>query len=70
VGCVAGALSRDEYLRLIEGAGFEAIDIVETKAIDLPDEVLASHLDDAGLAAFRTAGITLQSITVRAGKPA
>jgi arsenite methyltransferase len=70
VGCVAGALSRDEYLRLIEGAGFEAINIVETKAIDLPDEVLASHLDDAGLAAFRTAGITLQSITVRAGKPA
>ena len=65
-----GALPRDEYLRLIDEAGFAAIDIAETKSIDLPNEVLASHLDDAGLAAFRSSGTTLQSITVRATKPA
>lgn len=69
VGCVAGALPRDEYLRLIDEAGFEAIDVAETKEIDLPDEVLASHLDDTGLTAFRESGTTLQSITVRAAKP-
>ena len=42
VGCVAGALPRDEYLRLIVEAGFEAIEVAETKPIDLPDDVLAS----------------------------
>ena len=70
VGCVAGALPRDEYLRLIDEAGFAAIDVAETKPIDLPDEVLVSHLDATGLAAFRSSDTTLQSITVRATKPA
>jgi ubiquinone/menaquinone biosynthesis C-methylase UbiE len=70
VGCVAGALPRDKYLRLIDEAGFAAIEVAETKSIDLPDEVLASHLDDARLAAFRSSGTTLQSITVRATKSA
>jgi ubiquinone/menaquinone biosynthesis C-methylase UbiE len=69
VGCVAGALPRDEYLRLIGEAGFKAIDVAEMKSIDLPDEVLASHLDAADLAAFRSSEITLQSIAVRATKP-
>ncbi|HYN38806.1 MAG TPA: methyltransferase domain-containing protein, partial [Rhodospirillales bacterium] len=70
VGCVAGALAREEYLRLIEGAGFEAINVAETKPIELPDEVLTPHLGDADLAAFRSSDISLQSITVRAVKPA
>ncbi len=70
VGCVAGALPRDEYLRLIDEAGFAAIEVAETKSIDLPEEVLASHLDEAGRDAFRSSEITLQSITVRATKPA
>ena len=69
VGCVAGALPREDYLRLISDAGFEAIDVAETKAIDLPDEVLASHLDGASLATLRKSGVTLQSITVQAAKP-
>jgi ubiquinone/menaquinone biosynthesis C-methylase UbiE len=70
VGCVAGALPRGDYLRLIDEAGFEAIDVAETKSIDLPDDVLASHLDEAGLAAFRNSGTELESITVRGTKPA
>ena len=70
VGCVAGAVPRDEYLRLIDAAGFGAIDVAKTKSIDVPDEVLSPHLDAAGLAAFRSSDTTLQSITVRATKPA
>lgn len=69
VGCVAGALPRDEYLRLIKEAGFEAIDVAEAKPIDMPDDVLIPHLDSAGLAAFRRSCISLLSITVRANKP-
>jgi ubiquinone/menaquinone biosynthesis C-methylase UbiE len=70
VGCIAGALPRDEYLRLIANAGFEAIDVSEVKPIDLPEDVLAHHLDEAGLSAMRGNGVSLQSITVRATKPA
>ncbi len=70
VGCVAGALRREAYLGLIADAGFEAVEVVETKPIDLPDEVLARHLAAADLDAFRVSGTVLQSITVRATKPA
>ena len=47
VGCIAGALPRDEYLRLIADVGFEAIDVREAKPIDLPEDVLAHHLDES-----------------------
>lgn len=70
VGCVAGALQRDAYLQLIAETGFEPVHVAETKVIDLPDEVLARYIDRVGIAAFRRTGIALQSITVRAAKPA
>jgi SAM-dependent methyltransferase len=70
VGCVAGALQRDAYLQLIAEMGFQPVHVVETKVIDLPDEVLARYIDGAGIVAFRRTGIALQSITVRAAKPA
>ena len=69
VGCIAGALPRDEYLRLITAAGFEAIYVAETKPIELPDDVLSRYIDGAGIAAFKRTGVGLQSITVRAKKP-
>jgi SAM-dependent methyltransferase len=77
VGCVAGALPRERYLRLIEEAGFEDIEVAETKPIELPDDVLHRHddvlhrhIDESQIAAFRRSGVSLQSITVRARKPA
>ena len=53
VGCIAGALPRGHYLRLIEEAGFEDIEVAETKPIELPDDVLARHIDESQIAAFR-----------------
>lgn len=69
VGCVAGALQRDAYVDLIDKAGFVNVDVAETKPVDLPDEVLAAHLETAAIAAFRASGVALQSITVRGAKP-
>jgi SAM-dependent methyltransferase len=69
VGCIAGALSLGDYLRLIEEAGFAAIAVIESKPIALPDDVLAQALSAAEIAAFRQSGTQLQSITVRATKP-
>ena len=70
VGCIAGALPRGLYLRLIEEAGFDNIEVAETKPIELPDDVLARHIDESQIAAFRRSTVSLQSITVRARKPA
>lgn len=70
VGCIAGALPLGDYLRLVEEAGFVAIDVAETKPIDLPDDVLSRFLSEAEIAAFRRTEVGLQSITVRATKPA
>ena len=70
VGCVAGALPQAEYLGLIDTAGFAGVRIAETKSIHLPDEVLAPHMDAAAIAAFRSSGVELRSVTVLATKPA
>lgn len=55
---------------MIEEAGFEDIEVAETKPIELPDDVLACHIDESQIAAFQLSGVSLQSITVRARKPA
>lgn len=51
-GCVAGAIPRDEYLAIIENAGFENITIKKLKEILLPDERLALCLSDDRLKKF------------------
>ena len=63
-------MPRPDYLRLIEKTGFEDVRVVETKSIELPDDVLATHIDESQVAVFRRSGVSLQSITVRARKPA
>jgi SAM-dependent methyltransferase len=70
VGCVAGAIPEAEYRGLLEAAGLVDVRVVEARAIPLPDEALAPHLDAAGIAAFRASGVELRSVTVLARKPA
>ncbi|MBK8176076.1 MAG: arsenite methyltransferase [Rhodospirillales bacterium] len=69
VGCIAGALPVSDYLRLIGMAGFEDIEVAEITPVDLPDDILAPHVEGPDIAAFRRSGVTVQSITVRATKP-
>src|SRR5512132_4539067 len=63
VGCIAGALPRGHYLRLIEEAGFEDVEVAETKPIELPDDVLARHIDESQIAAFRRSGVRAMAET-------
>jgi arsenite methyltransferase len=57
-GCVAGALEEAEYLDLLRGAGFEAVEVVVSRPITLPAGLLP-----AGAAS------PLFSITVRGLRP-
>jgi len=69
VGCVAGALKREDYLRTIEETGFEAIEVKSSRNLDLPDEVLIGHIDARALAAYRDSGSAVLSITVVGERP-
>jgi SAM-dependent methyltransferase len=67
-GCVAGAVQKDEYLRIIENAGFKNVEIKKTKLIDMPDDILKNYLTNDELVSLRGNNVGIFSITVVAFK--
>jgi len=63
-GCVAGALQQDQYLEIINKAGFSKVEIRKIKQIELPDEVLKEFLSSKEITDFRKGGTGIYSITV------
>jgi hypothetical protein len=71
VGCVAGALSDDEYVAKLTGAGFENVSIEPTRVYSIEDA--RGFLSGRGLDADAVAGEVegkFISAFVRADKPA
>ena len=68
-GCVSGAIQKDEYIKLIKEAGFEAITIQKEKQITVPDDILSAYLSAQEIADFNNSGTGIYSITVFAHKP-
>ncbi len=69
-GCVSGASQEADYLRGIADAGFEGVEVVKRRAIEVPDAILATVLSADEIAAYRASGTGIYSITVRGRKPA
>lgn len=67
-GCVAGALQQDEYLNIIEDAGFRNIAVRKSRQISLPEEVLAQYLDAGQMKDYVEGESGIFSITVNAEK--
>lgn len=67
-GCVSGALQMDEYMGIINEAGFVNNEIPKEKKITIPDEILKVFISDEELKSFRDSGTEILSITVRAEK--
>ena len=67
-GCVAGALQREEYLDIIQNAGFKNVSIKTSKTIELPDELLEEYLTLTEKEELRQSGLGIFSITVVATK--
>jgi len=63
-GCVGGAIEEDEYLGLLEEAGFDDVEVLRRKTIDVPDDALLKRASEEDVAAFRDGG-AIESITVR-----
>jgi arsenite methyltransferase len=69
-GCVAGALSEDEYRQKLQAAGFESVEIEATRVYDIDDakEFLAAAGLDANAVASQVEGKFISAF-VRAFKP-
>jgi SAM-dependent methyltransferase len=69
-GCISGAMSKEDYLRVIRDAGFEEVTVQKSKPVSVPEDILANFLNGEELEAFNTNGPGIYSITVFARKPA
>lgn len=67
-GCVSGAIQKDEYLALIEKAGFTNIKVQKQKKIFLPDSILEQYISKEQIQEFRDSKIGILSVTVYAEK--
>ncbi len=67
-GCIAGAIQKEDYLALIEKAGFSNVTIQKEKVITVPDEILMGYLSVDEVATFKSSGTGIYSITVYAEK--
>ena len=68
VGCVAGALQKNEYLDVIRESGFSNVEVKAAKKIDLPDNVLNEYLSANDISQYRRSGAKILSVTVVAEK--
>lgn len=68
-GCVAGAIDMDEYLSVIEEAGFENVAVQKQKEITLPEEILAKYMSKEEIREFKESETGIFSITVYGEKP-
>lgn len=67
-GCVAGAIDKEEYLKIVKETGFENITVQKLKEIQLPDEMLLIYLSEEELNSFKNSDTGIYSITVYAEK--
>jgi SAM-dependent methyltransferase len=64
VGCISGAINKEEYLSLLHATGFQGVRIVKEKPVLLPDDILLAYLTPRELQEFRSSGAAVASITV------
>lgn len=67
-GCIAGAVQKSDYLKIIESFGFSNPVINKTKIINLPESLLEEYLNADEIMEFQSGSTGIFSITVTAGK--
>ena len=64
VGCVSGAIEKDEYTEIIKRSGFKNIVIHKQKKLSLPDVLLANYLTENEINEYKNGEVGVYSITV------
>jgi SAM-dependent methyltransferase len=63
-GCVAGAIQKQEYLNIINQAGFSNVKVQKEKPIIIPDDILSGYLSAKEIEDYKKSGVGIFSITV------
>lgn len=63
-GCVSGALQKENYLSIVEEAGFKNVEVKSEKLNDVPDEYLLESVSQEVIDAYHESGAGIFSITV------
>jgi SAM-dependent methyltransferase len=69
VGCLAGSEKLEDYVGMINEAGFEEIYIHDLKKLELPDAMLHYYLPPEEVQEFKENGKGIFSVTISAEKP-
>lgn len=69
-GCVSGAIQLEDYLRMLEEAGFEGVSVQKEKVVNLPSDILSRYLDSADREAYESGAFGVFSVTVYGQVPA
>ncbi len=69
VGCIAGAIQRNDYLELVDRAGFVAVKIQKEREIIIPDDILDQYLHGRDMEAFKRGHTAVVSWTIKGDKP-
>jgi ubiquinone/menaquinone biosynthesis C-methylase UbiE/N-acetylglutamate synthase-like GNAT family acetyltransferase len=68
-GCVAGAVAKDDYLRVIQEAGFINVAVQKERKYEIPETILKDFLTDSQLEEYKRSLMGILSVTVYAEKP-
>ncbi len=68
VGCVSGALQKEEYLKTIQTVGFQNIQIQKESKITIPEHILSKYMSEEQIKAFQASDSGIYSVTVYAEK--
>jgi len=63
VGCVSGAIIKDEYLKMAQNCGFNT-SVIKEKEIKIPEKIMLEYLDEEALKKYVESGTKILSITV------
>jgi SAM-dependent methyltransferase len=69
-GCISGAVQKEEYLKIIQDAGFVNQAVQKGRKTDVPDGILDRYLTTEQRADFKRNPVGIFSVTVYAEKPA
>ena len=69
VGCVSGALPKEDYLGLIQETGFSRVEVASERRIQVPAELIAKSLTLEQQENAEQNDLHVMSVTVKAFKP-
>jgi len=67
-GCISGALQLNDYLEIVQKAGFKNVEVLAKKEIILPENLLLKYLTKQELENYKNNNTGIYSVTIFGGK--